>query len=207
MWETKLAGRLTAPVVAGGMLVAAAPEHHAIHALNADSGERMWSFVAGGAVDSPPTIHEGTVIFGCVDGSIYCLRASDGQLVWRYRVAPLDRRIVAYGNVESIWPVHGSVLVQDDVVYATAGRTVNMDGLFFLALDASTGQSLVEKKIAQESFPDVLSCDENSIFMRHLRLDKQGAALPGNVPHLFSAAGFLDEAVFLVAVVFFAVAI
>ncbi|MFC1596551.1 PQQ-binding-like beta-propeller repeat protein [Planctomycetota bacterium] len=192
-WETKLKGRLTAPVVADGMLITAAPENHAVHALNADSGEPMWSFAAGGSVDSPPTIHQGTAIFGCADGWIYCLRASDGQLAWRYRAAPIDRRIVAYGKVESVWPVHGSVLVQDDVVYAAAGRTTHMDGLFFLALDASTGRKLVKKRITQASFPDVLSSDGANIFMRQMRLDRQGVVQPANVPHLFSAAGFLDD--------------
>jgi hypothetical protein len=191
--NTKLHGRLTAPVVADGMLITAAPEHHAVHALSAESGELTWRFVAGGSVDSPPTIDQGTVIFGCADGWIYCLRASDGQLVWRYRGAPVDRRIVAYGKVESVWPLHGSVLIQDGVVYAVAGRTTHMDGLFFHALDASTGRPLVTKQIAQASFPDVLSGDGNSIFMRQMRLDKQGVVQPPSVPHLFSAAGFLDD--------------
>ena len=192
-WETKLDGRLTAPVVAGGMLVTAAAENHAVHALNAESGEPTWSFMAGGSVDSPPTIHQGTVIFGCSDGWIYCLRASDGRLAWRYQAAPMDRRIVAYGKVESVWPVHGSVLVQDGVVYAAAGRTTQMDGLFFHALDASTGRKLVKKQITRASFPDVLSGDGTNIFMRQMRLDKHGVVQPGNVPHLFSAAGFLDD--------------
>lgn len=193
VWEAEVGGRLTAPVVAGGMLIAAAPEHHAVHALSADSGEPRWSFAAGGAVDSPPTIHKGAAIFGCADGWIYCLRAKDGKLAWRYRAAPADRRIVAYGQVESIWPVHGSVLVQDGVVYAVAGRTAHMDGLLFHALDALTGRKLVEKRIAKASFPDVLSSDGTDIFMRQMRLDKQGAIQLGNVPHLFSAAGFLDD--------------
>jgi hypothetical protein len=68
-----------------------------------------------------------------------------------------------------------------------------MDGQFFHALDASTGQLLVETKITQASFPDVLSYDGNSIFMRQLRLNKQGVVQPGAVSHLFSAAGFLDD--------------
>jgi len=153
----------------------------------------MWSFTAGGTVDSPPTIHDGTVIFGCADGSIYCLRASDGALAWRYRAAPVDRRIVAYGRVESVWPVHGSVLVQDDVVYAAAGRTSHMDGLYFYALEASTGRELVKKQINQASFPDILSSDGTNLFMRQMRLDKHGVVRPGNVPHLFSSAGFLDD--------------
>jgi outer membrane protein assembly factor BamB len=193
VWEARLKGRLTAPVVADGMLIAAAPDDHTVHAVNAGSGEPMWSYTAGGPVDSPPTIHQGRAIFGCADGSIYCLRASDGELVWRYRAAPIDHRIVAYGKVESVWPLHGSVLVQDGVVYAVAGRTTHMDGLFFHAVDASNGRQLVTKKIAQASFPDVLSCYGNSIFMRQMRLDKQGVVQPPNVPHLFSAAGFLDH--------------
>ncbi len=192
-WGTKLSGRLTTPVVADGMLIVAAPENHTVHALSADSGEPIWSFVAGASVDSPPTIHDGTVIFGCSDGWIYCLQASGGELAWRYRAAPVDRRIVAYGKVESVWPVHGSVLVQDGTVYAVAGRTTHMDGLSFYALDASTGRKLVEKPIEQAAFPDVLTSDGPSIFMRQMQFDKRGVIQPGNVPHLFSAAGFLDD--------------
>ncbi|KKL07608.1 hypothetical protein LCGC14_2584330, partial [marine sediment metagenome] len=192
-WKTKLSGRLTAPVVAGGLLVTAAPDSHQVHAIDADAGEPIWSFTAGAAVDSPPTIHKGMVIFGSADGWVYCLRAPDGVLAWRYRLAPMDRRIVAYGKVESVWPVHGSVLVQDDVVYAVAGRTTHMDGLFFYALDVVTGKKLAEQRVAKASFPDILSSDGTSIFMRQIRLNKQGVVQPENVPHLYSAAGFLDD--------------
>ena len=34
----------------------------------------------GGPVDSPPTFHDGFVLFGCRNGWCYCLRASDGRL-------------------------------------------------------------------------------------------------------------------------------
>jgi len=193
VWKTSRKVRLTAPVVAGGMLITAAPENHAVHALSAETGKLMWSFTAGGAVDSPPTIHKGTVIFGCADGWIYCLRAKDGELAWRFRAAPVDRRIVAYGKVESVWPVHGSVLVSGGKVYAVAGRTASMDGSFFYALDALTGRKLVEQRIKRSGFPDVLSSDGTNIFMRQMRLDKQGVIRLGNVPHLFSPAGFLDD--------------
>jgi len=192
-WEAKLKGRLTAPVVADGILMTAAPESHTLHALNADTGKTMWSYTAGGAVDSPPTSYDGTAIFGCANGCIYCVRVCDGRLAWRYRAAQVDRRIVANGNVESAWPLHGSVLIQDGTVYAVAGRVSHMDGLFFLALDASTGRELVRKRITQASFPDVLSGHGDSIFMRQMRLDKQGDVQPSNVPHLFSATGFLDD--------------
>ena len=30
------------------------------------------------------------VLFGSADGCVYCLRASDGAIVWRFRAAPRD---------------------------------------------------------------------------------------------------------------------
>jgi hypothetical protein len=35
------------------------------------------------------------------------------NLVWRYRAAPLERRIVVRGQLESPWPVAGGVIVVD----------------------------------------------------------------------------------------------
>jgi len=43
------------------------------------------------------------------------------------------------------------------------------------------------------ALPDVLSCDGESVFMRHTRFDLAGQRQPADVPHLFSAAGFLDD--------------
>ena len=37
-----------------------------------------------------------------------CLRAADGALCWRFRVAPEDRRMVAYDQLESAWPASAS---------------------------------------------------------------------------------------------------
>ena len=92
------------------------------------------------ALDQAPTVLDGLVLFGCRDGSVYCLRATDGELVWRFRAAPDDRRVVSYGQIESVWPVHGSVLVQDGMVYFAAGRSSFLDGgIIVYALDAKTG--------------------------------------------------------------------
>ncbi len=121
-WRTRIGGKLSAPVVAAGRLFVARVDAHTVHALDRDSGEVAWTFAAGGRVDSPPTFHEGTVIFGSADGHVYCLRASDGMLVWRFRAAPVDRRLMAWEQLESVWPVHGSVLVREGVAYVIAGR-------------------------------------------------------------------------------------
>jgi hypothetical protein len=41
---------------------------------------------------------------------------------------------------------------------------------------------------------DVLATDGTSVFLRHRRFDRNGKPQPSDVPHLFSPAGFLDDA-------------
>jgi hypothetical protein len=77
---------------------------------------------------------------------------SDGELVWRFLAAPFDRRTVAWGQLESIWPVHGSVLVTSDVVYVSAGRSTWFDGgIDLYGLDPVTGKVLHQRHF--ESLP------------------------------------------------------
>ena len=140
-WNTPLGGKVSPPVLADGRAFVAEVDAHRVTCIDARDGSRQWSYTAGGPVDSPPTIHRGRVLFGCTDGSVYCLRAQDGELAWRFRAAPSERRIVSYGRLESAWPVHGSVLVENDKVYFAAGRSSFLDGgIYLFALDAATGQ-------------------------------------------------------------------
>jgi outer membrane protein assembly factor BamB len=150
-WKTRLGGRLTAATVAGGKAFVAQIDEHTLHALDSHSGKRMWSFTAGGRIDSPPTVPGGLVLFGCRDGYVYCLRADDGALVWRYRVAPGIRQAVAFDQLESVWPVHGSVLYQDGTVYAAAGRSSYLDGgIRLVGLDPATGALKRERVVRDE---------------------------------------------------------
>ncbi|MFW6161531.1 MAG: PQQ-binding-like beta-propeller repeat protein [Planctomycetota bacterium] len=196
-WEAKLGGKLSALTAADGNVFVAAVDDHAVHALAADSGEKLWHYTAGGRVDSPPTCYRGRLLFGSADGWVYCLRASDGALAWRFRAAPADRRILVYEQVESLWPVHGSVLVRDGVVHCVAGRSAFVDGGMRLCrLDAKTGKLVSETVLddrdpetgrdLQErakwlnmpvARPDVLSCDGERLYMRSQAFDLQGKRL------------------------------
>jgi len=148
LWQVNLTGKLTQPVVADGRVYVAARDAHTVHVLDAKSGEAIWSYTAGGRIDSPPTIHSGLVLFGCADGRVYCLRAADGELAWRFRAAPSDRLIVAFGQLESPWRVHGSILVEDGVAYCTAGRSTYLDGgILVFGLDPNTGKVLHETRL------------------------------------------------------------
>ena len=134
-------GPITSPVIAGSRVVVARPDAHEVVALDADTGAVVWRFTASGRVDTAPTIHRGLCLFGAKSGWVYCLRADDGRMVWRLRAAPLEEQIVAYGQLESPWPVPGSVLVIDGVAYFAAGRQSLADGgILIFAVEPASGE-------------------------------------------------------------------
>jgi outer membrane protein assembly factor BamB len=196
-WKAEVGGRLSSLVVADGKVYVAAVDRHTVHALDAASGKTLWQYTVGGPVDSPPTYFEGRVLFGCTDGWVYCLRAADGALAWRFLAAPADRRIVSYEQLESLWPVHGSVLVRDGIAHFVAGRSIFVDGgMRYYRVDARTGDLLSETVLDDRNpatggnvlelvkwlnmpvgRPDILSCDEKQIYMRSQAFDFQGHRL------------------------------
>jgi len=168
---TPLKGRLSSLTVSGGTVFVSSTDEHRVVALDADSGQEKWSFTAGARVDSPPTVHRGLVLFGSADGRVYCLRAADGQLAWSLRAAPADRGIPVRGQIESLWPVPGSVLVSGGTLYFAAGRNTHADGgLRYYAADPLTGRVKWGKTVARnvgESNNDVMIRGENSIHLGH----------------------------------------
>ncbi|MBM4034803.1 MAG: hypothetical protein FJ291_23915, partial [Planctomycetes bacterium] len=150
-WKDNLHSRgvLTPPVAAEGLVVVARPEAHQVVALDAATGQPRWDFTANGRVDTPPTLHAGLCLFGTRSGWVYCLRAADGRLAWRLRAAPHEERIVAFGQLESPWPVPGSVLVLDGVAYFAAGRQPLADGgIIVFAVEPATGKALWTKRLS-----------------------------------------------------------
>ena len=198
LWTATPSGRLTAPVIAGGRLLVAAIDQHAVHAFDADTGGSLWSFTAGGRIDSPPTLHAGLALFGCHDGYVYCLRADTGALIWRFRAAPSQRKVGAYGQIESAWPVPGSVLIREDkqgqaTAYFVAGRSSFLDGgMTVFGLDPWSGVVRCSRPLngpwqdpaagsspenpnrgftMPGSLPDVLVADAEHVYLRQLRFD------------------------------------
>ena len=196
-WSVKIGGRLTSPVIAGGKTYVAQIDTHTLYALDEMTGDEKWTFTAGARIDSPPTVHRGRVVFGATDGWVYCLNAADGQLVWRYRAAPLDRRTMAFEQLESLWPVHGSVLIRDETIYCVAGRSNFLDGgLRLLRLQLQSGEKISETIMDHTNpktgnniqemlqvlqmpvgLPDILSSDDKYVYMKSQKFDLEGNRL------------------------------
>lgn len=134
-------GPVSAPTVANGLVYVARPDAHEVVAVDEASGQVRWRFTAEGRVDTPPAIHRGLCLFGSQAGLVYAVRADNGELAWRLQAAPTNERIVAYGQVESPWPVPGAILILDDVAYFAAGRQPFADGgVLIFAIDPVTGE-------------------------------------------------------------------
>jgi hypothetical protein len=133
---------------------------------------------------------------------------------------------MCFEQLESVWPVHGSVLVENDKVYCVAGRTVFLDGgMRLLQLNPGTGEKLSEKILDRfdpntgkelqyltEGFDmpvglnDILSSDGKHFYMRSQQFDMDGNRTfigvrdamdqSGDGAHVFSPLGFLDDSLF-----------
>ena len=194
-WKADIKGRLSSVTVAEGRVFVVSIDSHTLHALDRDSGRTTWTYTLPARADTPPTIYRGMALLGCADGCVYALSARNGELIWRFRAAPSDRRIVAFGQLESPWPVHGSVLVRDGVAFVTAGRSSFLDGgIYIFALDPMTGELLQERTICSVdpqtgkgiysdklrydmppnhpgALSDILVTDDSHIYMRHIKMD------------------------------------
>ena len=220
-WEIELACQGSQAVIVGDRLWVAEKDAHCIRCVNAVSGQDVWRFTAGGRIDSAPTVQNGLVLFGCRDGFVYCVRAADGTLVWRFRAAPDRQRLVSFGQVESVWPVQGSVLVQDGVVYFAAGRSSFLDGgILVYGLNAKTGEVLhhhllegpwpditkdTGRPFAMEgALPDLIVSDGKDLYMERIKFDARLnrletiresdlGELDMGANHLVATGGFLDD--------------
>jgi len=221
LWRTQLSTRVSPPVIVAGQVFVADIDAHAVCALNADDGKMQWSYTTGGRVDSPPTWHDGRLLFGSHDGWVYCLRAQDGSLIWRFKALP-DRLICAHEQIESAWPVCGSILVENDIAYFVAGRNSFVDGgLFLIGLDPRTGRMIHQRNLygpydenghpvvskatalggtgaggVEGNKGDVLSARGEHLFLRHQAFEKDlDTPSPDEhpLPHLIPSHGFTER--------------
>ncbi|HJN13726.1 MAG TPA: PQQ-binding-like beta-propeller repeat protein [Pirellulaceae bacterium] len=215
LWKTQLKNSASSPVIAEGKVFLSDIDAHTLHALNASDGKERWQYIAGGRIDSPPTYYKGLLLFGSRDGWVHCVRASDGVLSWRFKDLP-DKQICAFGQLESAWPIHGSVLLKNDTAYFCAGRSSYLDGgLFIYGLNPVTGELLHQRQFygpyAENGFPafvehgnrsqkeivkgttaDVMSSEANMLYIRHqaFGLDLEDGTAG---KHLLSSAGMLES--------------
>jgi len=131
------------PVVMGNQIFVASMARDAVTAYDTTTGRLNWRFFCDGPVRFAPIAWQGRVYFVSDDGHLYCLDAQAGQLVWRVRLAPAERRLLGNGRLISAWPARGGPVLHEGRLYCTAGIWPFM-GVVVYAIDARTGEIIWE---------------------------------------------------------------
>ncbi len=144
-------GPVTGVSVAEGIAALALTDRQEVVALDPATGKERWRATVEGRVDSQPTIALGTVFVGTRSGWLYAFNRDTGERLWRFRAAPRREQIVVDGQLESLWPLFGTVTVDDEGVWAVAGRHNDCDGgLWWWRLDAATGKPLASGRLGRD---------------------------------------------------------
>jgi outer membrane protein assembly factor BamB len=152
-WENQWHGQgpVTGASVAEGVCIVALTDRQQVVALDPATGKERWRAALDGRIDSQPTIYKGLVLAGTRTGWIYALNRDTGELVWRVFAAPRRERIVADGQLESPWPLFGTILADDEGVWAFAGRHNDCDGgLWWWRLNTASGEALSSGRLGAD---------------------------------------------------------
>ena len=136
-------------VAAGGRLYFGSSADNKLYALDAATGEEIWSFYTTGPVRLAPAVWQDRVFVGSDDGFVYCLRSDNGELVWKKRGAPKDERLLGNGRMISRWPIRTGVLVDGGIVYFGAGIFPH-ENVYLVALSADDGKLMWENDAISE---------------------------------------------------------
>lgn len=126
------------PVVMGKTLFVGSPCSDSVCALATETGAEKWRFYTDGPVRFAPIAWRNRLFVASDDGCLYCLQAATGELIWKFRAVPSQRKIIGNGRMMSVWPIRGGPVLKDGRIYLAAGIWP-FEGIFVYALDATTG--------------------------------------------------------------------
>lgn len=129
LWSSKLEGNVLFcdTVYENGFIYTATvdddyPRECGIYCLNADDGKIQWYFKTNNSVKNNVCISDNKLIAMDVDGKVYCLDKTNGNLLWE--------KSLELGNALG---TSSAICVDNNAVYAGASRVVT-------ALDLETGE-------------------------------------------------------------------
>jgi len=134
------------PMVASGDLVFfASSGNDSIYCINL-AGKEQWHFFAQAPIRLSPTFYQNKVYFGSDDGYAYCLKADNGELIWKYKAVDADRWIPGNQRMISSYPIRTGIMIRDDkAIYCTG--LFPQQGVFLIELNPQTGKELNRQKL------------------------------------------------------------
>jgi outer membrane protein assembly factor BamB len=92
-----------------------------VRCLELATGKELWKVVTDGPVRVAPLVANGRVYFGSDDGFVYCLKASTGELHWKFRPVEPKDRILNNGRFIPLNPCRTGVVLNGNNVWFACG--------------------------------------------------------------------------------------
>lgn len=169
------------PPIAGASFAWYGASDGAIRCVRLSDGAPTWTYWTGGSILTAPSIHEGRLFAASFDGWVYCLDASSGDLLWKWRAAPADRWVPVFGKPVSAWPVV-AVQFHEDILYGVAGHW-DANGAVVFALDAATGRVRWTHWSRSSGLTDPADSDDASVYTAsgYLAVSGDRLAIPKSI--------------------------
>jgi outer membrane protein assembly factor BamB len=127
------------PIAADGKLFVPSMINDCVQALDANTGEVVWTAFASGPVRFAPIYSQEKIYFASDDGKMYCVSSKTGKIIWSFNGAPRDKLVFGNDRLISTWPVRGGPVLKDGRIYFANGVWPFM-GIFVYCLKAETGE-------------------------------------------------------------------
>ncbi len=163
-------------IAADGKVFFASSSENACVALNDSTGAELWRSPAISAVRVAPTYDSGKIYFGADDGYAYCVNATDGSLVWKYRGAPSETMIASNHKFISRTPCRTGVLIDSGKAYCGFGL-MSWNGNYMVKLNAITGVEETKLTLSKPYADDVYPPKADRISYRATSYSFEGMLL------------------------------
>ena len=110
-----------------------------VRCLDLATGKERWKFVTDGPVRVAPLVDDGRVYFGSDDGFAYCLKASDGALIWKFRPVESGQRILNNGRFIPLNPCRTGLVLNEANVWFACGM-LPWEPSWLCSVNAVTGK-------------------------------------------------------------------
>ena len=82
-WQVNLDSGVTSGIAASGSTLFVGSETGRFYALNKNTGSEIWSYKGSSTIKGTPSVIGSNVVFAQGDGTVTCLKVSDGSFVWQ----------------------------------------------------------------------------------------------------------------------------
>ncbi len=108
---------------------------------------KSWTLLLGGRLMADPLVVGEMLYLGANSGWVHAFNLAEGRLVWSYQASPMLRRMVAFGQVESAWPVVAVQKINGFLVVVAGRRNSFDDGIHIVGLDPASGRKAWQQVI------------------------------------------------------------